>query len=669
MTDVTNITGVPTTATVGTALTLTGTVVPATATNKTIVWSVASAGATGATCTGAGKLSATAAGTVTVKATITNGDSATSSYTKNFPITVESNILTLSKSRAKVKVGSSGTLTVASGNTQGQAITWTSDDTSIVTINGSSGNYSGKKRGIADITAKTADGTKTGRCKMYVYVDIVTSLGRGINIVDADDVITDFIYSNNPVIDIDMLNVEGKVTQSVDLSSDTKVSISESVLNVVNGFNQKSNVSYVGAFSASAGVNYDTKKTENKTTKFIKAMGFRSIRSESITNTDIGFLKGFLTDQFINDCTSKNARTLLSTYGSHVIAECRWGGIALADAMYTSTKITTSTKLEAVVKASFGGFSTSNTSVSKSEKDHFKRNTVESIKARGGNMSAKTWDEFSSQYASWYSSLDSRPDVCGIKTFNENRTMIPLWRFIKEVSPTKADSVETLFKQDCTDRGVKLKGHIVYIPVVTAVNVFAQSSDYTFIPPPYNRVVLDEFADKQNDAESFEEKKQAKNGSVQDLILDANRNAGGAYINIFYSASQVPDLNGYTGKAISDIIILNGKNINAPAGYTKIGVDLNQGAGSDTDYLYLAYKKATTDPNEKVIDFIGGKVFKTAQLPGLPPVDDGTWHWVPERNSSGFQSMVAADLNKGCGTSSNYIRLLVHKIPKQKDPN
>lgn len=84
---VTGITGVPTTATVGTDLTLTGTVAPTDATNQTIAWSVKDAGTTGATVNGS-TLSATAAGTVTVTATITNGLTASSNYTQDFTITV-----------------------------------------------------------------------------------------------------------------------------------------------------------------------------------------------------------------------------------------------------------------------------------------------------------------------------------------------------------------------------------------------------------------------------------------------------------------------------------------------------------------------------------------------------------------------------------------------------
>ena len=88
---VTEITGVPTTATVGTPLTLTGVVAPANATNSApIVWTVVG---TGATISG-NTLTATAAGTVTVRATIANGLTATTDFTQDFAITVSAAAVT-----------------------------------------------------------------------------------------------------------------------------------------------------------------------------------------------------------------------------------------------------------------------------------------------------------------------------------------------------------------------------------------------------------------------------------------------------------------------------------------------------------------------------------------------------------------------------------------------
>jgi hypothetical protein len=82
------ITGVPTRATAGTLLTLTGTVAPSNATNKTIVWSVKSAGGTGAAITG-NTFKATAAGVATITATVANGAAENTDYTQDFNITVE----------------------------------------------------------------------------------------------------------------------------------------------------------------------------------------------------------------------------------------------------------------------------------------------------------------------------------------------------------------------------------------------------------------------------------------------------------------------------------------------------------------------------------------------------------------------------------------------------
>jgi uncharacterized repeat protein (TIGR02543 family) len=87
---VTDITGVPTTATSGTPLTLSGTVAPTDATNKAIAWSVKDAGGTGANITDGNTLNTTAAGAVIVTATIINGATASTNYTKDFTITVSS---------------------------------------------------------------------------------------------------------------------------------------------------------------------------------------------------------------------------------------------------------------------------------------------------------------------------------------------------------------------------------------------------------------------------------------------------------------------------------------------------------------------------------------------------------------------------------------------------
>ena len=84
-----DITNVPTRTLAGIDLTLTGSIVPVTATNKSIVWSVKNDGGTGATIAKGGNvLKTTTGGTVTVRATIAHGASASSSFIKDFTVTV-----------------------------------------------------------------------------------------------------------------------------------------------------------------------------------------------------------------------------------------------------------------------------------------------------------------------------------------------------------------------------------------------------------------------------------------------------------------------------------------------------------------------------------------------------------------------------------------------------
>ncbi|MFP3155639.1 amidohydrolase family protein [Lachnospiraceae bacterium ZAX-1] len=86
-TKVTGISNVPKTATVGTTLTLPKTATPFYATNNAITWKVKNAGTTKAKISG-NKLTTKAVGTVVVTATVTNGKTATTNYTKDFSITV-----------------------------------------------------------------------------------------------------------------------------------------------------------------------------------------------------------------------------------------------------------------------------------------------------------------------------------------------------------------------------------------------------------------------------------------------------------------------------------------------------------------------------------------------------------------------------------------------------
>jgi endo-1,4-beta-xylanase len=89
---VTNVSDVPTSATAGTDLTLTGTVTPSNATNRTLDWMISSIGTTGASIVNGNKLHTLKAGTVKVYAVVLNGNKGNTygdHYYKEFTITVK----------------------------------------------------------------------------------------------------------------------------------------------------------------------------------------------------------------------------------------------------------------------------------------------------------------------------------------------------------------------------------------------------------------------------------------------------------------------------------------------------------------------------------------------------------------------------------------------------
>ena len=91
-TAVSGISNVPTAATAGTPLSLSGTVSPSNATNKSIVWSLSENdnGSTEASIINGNTLNTKTAGTATVVAIISNGAAQGTDYTHEFAITVNS---------------------------------------------------------------------------------------------------------------------------------------------------------------------------------------------------------------------------------------------------------------------------------------------------------------------------------------------------------------------------------------------------------------------------------------------------------------------------------------------------------------------------------------------------------------------------------------------------
>ena len=163
---VTDITGVPSSKTVGMDLTLSGKVVPSDATNKTISWKVKDAGGTGAKISG-NKLSTVNQGTVIVTAMVMDGTAMDTDFTKDFIITATNAFVAVTDIVDVPLMATAGTPLTLSGtvipsDATYSLITWTIKDTKSTGARISDDTLIDAKAGTLVIVATVADGAAPG---------------------------------------------------------------------------------------------------------------------------------------------------------------------------------------------------------------------------------------------------------------------------------------------------------------------------------------------------------------------------------------------------------------------------------------------------------------------------------------------------------------------------
>ena len=167
--------------------TLTATITPDNATDQNVAWSSDPSNIVTITPdTSDSKkatITATGTGTTTIKATV-DGKSVTCSVTVNAAANVPVTSVSLNKDSLTLGVGSEETLTasITPGNATNQNVTWSSDDTSVATVD-ATGKVNAMGAGTATITVTTADGGKTATCTVTVnpvqYTVTVQTDGNG----------------------------------------------------------------------------------------------------------------------------------------------------------------------------------------------------------------------------------------------------------------------------------------------------------------------------------------------------------------------------------------------------------------------------------------------------------------------------------------------------------
>ena len=150
----------------GASETLTATVAPADATNKKVTWK--SSNAAVATVDAAGKVTAVKAGEATITVTTEDGGKTASCRVTVSDKEVKVTGITLAALAIYVGESKAITATVKPDDATNKALTWTSSDETVATVD-ATGKVTGKKIGTATITATAQDGSGvSGSCTVTV---------------------------------------------------------------------------------------------------------------------------------------------------------------------------------------------------------------------------------------------------------------------------------------------------------------------------------------------------------------------------------------------------------------------------------------------------------------------------------------------------------------------
>ena len=202
---------------VGETQTLTPTISPENAIDKTVTWTTSDASVA---TVADGVVTAVAAGTATITATATNGtddtsddETATCVVTVNAaaPSVVNVTGVEINKTSTTLTVGGTEmlTATVRPDGATDKTVTWSSDNTSVATVD-ANGKVTAVAAGTATITVTTTDGSKTATCSVTVNAADSDSDDDSSSNSSSNDSNNDSSKNNNSSNDSENSNSEPK---------------------------------------------------------------------------------------------------------------------------------------------------------------------------------------------------------------------------------------------------------------------------------------------------------------------------------------------------------------------------------------------------------------------------------------------------------------------------
>lgn len=410
---------------------------------------------------------------------------------------------------------------------------------------------------------------------------------------------------------------------------------SKSASSLYEDFDASSSVKYKGLFfSGGIKAEYNLKTAMSEDKVLIKHIQYHKTAEQAYT-VSVTTLKTMLSDDFTNDVekyAGGSAATnpdydpayILDYYGTHAIIQYYLGGRSELNFVFNNRNRESEETIQLSVEAAYKGFSGKASASDEKKSKLVMENSSTYFSSVGGkNISGTTAEVIAGKYDGWVDSIKDTPALCGIAGFENS--LLPVWELVDgPAAQNLKEAFEEAAKNAQADLSM-LDGVPLYITDIAVYSRAGSEDALDQIPNDYTKVLLNP-------------------GTSSTEVMEANKGAGGNYIYIAYKLSTDKS------SAITDIQIISGdtSGVSPGAGYTKVPVDLNEKARGK--YIYLCYKKITEaekkNPDTKCLKEIRGVYGKSYSVPM-------GWEW-PSNGGT-------ADLNSGCKSSAEVIRLVVRK--------
>ena len=317
-----------------------------------------------------------------------------------------------------------------------------------------------------------------------------------------------------------------------------------------------------------------------------------------------------LTPEFKDALESMDPYELFRTYGTHFVSELVIGGRLHYSSSTNELNFKADVEYSIAAEASFsfalGKLGANGYARYKTAIESFNSNSESSIFSIGGDPTVVPSIGLSNdqeinraKYESWLNSVNVNP---AFMDFGSRNSLKGIWTLMSNAA--RKEQLNNAANEYIANIG---EANSIYSDKIVDVVVIEGGSSSISAPMGYEK-----------------------------YPYDLNKGSGGAFIYVCYAKKSKEVIVSNNIRPIVDLMVITGKNTSTPAGYVKIPVDLNKGAGGE--YIYLCKKYGQSGRH---VDGIRDIVIIGGDSSTIPPPYDYT--------------KTPVDLNKGAGGKYIYL--------------